>query len=106
MSVSFFQKITALTICAVFSATSILPSPAIAQMMSAQPMMIGPSAAFQPVTIRGVEVFPQDPLRFDFIVDHGNAPINQEQMADETHKLAEYFMASLITPEEDMWVTH
>ncbi len=66
--------------------------------------MIMPTAAFEPALIKGVTVFPDNPLRFDFIVDTGEADLEGDALKSESNKLIKYFLASLTVPEEDLWV--
>ncbi len=68
---------------------------------------------FHPTILKGLKVNPENPFRFDFIVDKGDSlPLvgrareggQQEQLKTESTKLIKYFMASLTTPENDLWV--
>ena len=54
------------------------------------------SSTFNPPILKGIKVHPDNPFRFDFIVDQGDK--------EECTKLIKYFLASLTTPENDMWV--
>lgn len=49
-------------------------------------------------------IYPDNPLKFDFIVDMGNEPLNDDAFEKEAMKLIRYFMVSLTMPEKDMWV--
>ena len=66
--------------------------------------MITSSPAFTPVLITGIKTFPDNPLRFDFIVDPGDTVLKEEAFKQESEKLIKYFLASLTVPEEDLWV--
>ena len=66
--------------------------------------LINTTPAFEPVLIKGVTVFPNNPLRFDFILDTGNTDLEDETLKIESTKLIKYFLASLTVPEEDFWV--
>ncbi|MEI8011263.1 MAG: hypothetical protein WCI27_02110, partial [Candidatus Omnitrophota bacterium] len=66
--------------------------------------MVLPSAAYAPVSLRAVKVYPDQPLVFDFIVDSGDTSANQSLIKTETEKLVKYFLASLTIPEKDLWV--
>lgn len=63
------------------------------------------SSAFNPPVLKGLKVYLQEPLRFDFILDPGqeNDP-SQEKTKKAAEKLIKYFLASLTIPEEDLWV--
>ena len=78
--------------------------------------MISTTSAVEPALIKGIKIFPDNPLRFDFIVDAGNVGANQRirsnkegdymesSVRKESEKLIKYFLASLTVPEEDLWV--
>jgi len=62
--------------------------------------MVHLSALDNPSVLKGVTVYPNDPFKFDFILDKGdNSP-----SLKETSKLVKYFLASITTPENDLWV--
>ena len=85
----------------------VVPSQVLAQGMPLLPApgtMISTSSVFQPVTLRGITIFPENPLQFDFIVDIGDTQLNDSALKSETEKLIRYFMAALTLPEEDLWV--
>jgi hypothetical protein len=64
--------------------------------------MVHLSPSFSPPILKGIKVYPDNPFLFDFILDNGqNAPVND---TEEAGKLVKYFLASLTTPENDMWV--
>lgn len=53
--------------------------------------------------LKGLRVYPNDPFRFDFIIDKG--PLNEgSDLRRESVRLIEYFLASLTLPESDLWV--
>jgi HEAT repeat protein len=92
-----------------FSGTTVLPAPAFAQSayilnLPAPGTMVQPSPLFYPPVIKGVTIDPQDPFRFNFIVDRGNVPLEGEQLRQEINKLVKYFLASLTVPEDELWV--
>ncbi len=66
--------------------------------------MVGLSESFLPVVLKGVSIHPEDPLLFDFIVDHGQAGLKGQALTDETTKLVKYFLAGLAVPEKELWV--
>jgi glycosyltransferase involved in cell wall biosynthesis len=59
------------------------------------------SAAYQPPTLKGIKVHPQNPFRLDFILDQGEGA---NDLKEDSGKLVKYFLASLTTPDEDLWV--
>ncbi|MBF0330393.1 MAG: hypothetical protein HQL17_00520 [Candidatus Omnitrophica bacterium] len=64
----------------------------------------GVAAAFTPVLIKGMTIHPEDPFRFDFIVNAGDARMGGDALKGEFTKLIKYFLAALTTPEGEMWV--
>src|SRR3989338_3163539 len=103
-----FRAIT-WTLIATFSSISVIPS-SHAQVLTGRsglPLpgtMVTLSPAFAPVILKGVTVYPDNPLRFDFIIDTGDANFKDQALKDETNKLIKYFLADLTVPEEDLWV--
>jgi len=67
-------------------------------------MMVMTTAAFTPLHVKGLTLYPQNPLQFDFIVDTGNSGIKGEALKEETRKLVKYFLAALTIPEDELWV--
>ncbi len=67
-------------------------------------VMINLSGSFSPISLKGLTLYPQHPLRFDFIVDKGDAPVGNADLRSESNKLIKYFLASLTVPEKDLWV--
>ena len=68
-------------------------------------VMVPLSPAFDPPVLRGIKVHPDNPFRFDFILDQGDEyRPHQEQLRIESTKLIKYFLASLTIPEKDLWV--
>ncbi|MDO8674989.1 MAG: M28 family peptidase [Candidatus Omnitrophota bacterium] len=81
--------------------------------MPAPGTRIGLSPAFNPPVLKGLKVHPDNPFRFDFILDQGDSlPLvgraregdKQEELKQEANKLIKYFLASLTVPEKDLWV--
>ncbi len=63
--------------------------------------MMSLSSSTDPVRLEGVRVYSQEPFRFDFIVNRGQAG---EDVRQESERLIRYFLAALTVPEEDLWV--
>ncbi len=93
--------------------------------------MVHLSPKFDPPILKGLRVYPDNPFRFDFILDQGNSALpargegdsplgNNEKgtvpfsesapgkspdaLKQESNKLIKYFLASLTIPEKDLWV--
>jgi len=103
----FFKSIHLLIIVAFAGSFVVLPAHIQAQSVMGLPqpgVMVPLSPAFQPALIKGLRVYPDDPLRFDFIIDTGNLVLKGNPLKLESTKLIKYFMASLTVPEENLWV--
>ena len=107
---SLHRKICSLIVLAVFSMTLVLP-PAYAQVALSPtlnlPMpgaLISQGAGFQPVVMRGLRLNPNDPLRFEFIIDAGDERLNTNELKFESNRLIKYFLATLTVPEKELWV--
>lgn len=107
---SFLSRIFSALTTLIFLSGIILPPQAAAQIfpagmnLPAAGTMLAPTNTFYPVLIKGIEIHPDDPLRFDFIMDTGDTNLTDAQFRAESAKLARYFMAALTIPEQDMWV--
>jgi len=102
----FFHFLTCFVLAA-FSLSSIFPNPVFAQTVLNLPapgIMVATTAAYVPAILKGVKIYPDNPLRFDFIVDTGDTKITGEELKEESRKLIKYFLASLTVPEQDLWV--
>jgi len=66
--------------------------------------MVALSQGFTPAVIKGVKIFPKQPLRFDFIIDPGDSGLQGDDLKNVSQTLIKYFLASITVPEEDMWV--
>ena len=66
--------------------------------------MVTMTARYDPVVIKGMQLYPNNPFKFDFIVDAGQANPSIQEIKEQSHKLISFFLASLTTPEKEMWV--
>lgn len=66
--------------------------------------MVTLSPAFNPPVLKGIKVYPDNPLRFDFILDKGDDMPTDEQIKIDSIRLIKYFLASLTIPEKDLWI--
>ncbi len=101
------RKLTVIFILVVFIVNCLIPS-SYAQtfLLPDQGHMLAPSAAYMPVTMRGIQIHPENPLLFDFILDSGDSsyPVDSDDFRSESHKLVKYFLTSLTIREQDLWV--
>lgn len=84
------------------------PTPLYAQSpvlnLPAPGVMVAPSVGFSPPLVTGLTIYPEDPLKIDFIVDTGDDYLEGEPLEQEAQKMINYFFASLTVPEDEMWV--
>ena len=78
--------------------------------------MVHLSPAFNPPILKGLKVHPNNPFRFDFILDKGDEDLSASDLSSrqsgtrdkalksEAQRLIKYFLASLTVPEKDLWV--
>ena len=57
-----------------------------------------------PPLLKGIQLYPQDPLTFDFIIDEGDKPLDTAAFQKETTRLIKYFLAGLTIPDDELWV--
>ena len=94
-----------LAVC--FASATVLPSQVFAQSQLLLPSpgsMVTASSAYIPPMIKGLQVFPNEPLRFDFVIDTGDSEFSEDEFEEEASQLIKYFMASLTVPEDELWV--
>ncbi|MBF0595804.1 MAG: hypothetical protein HQL22_12680, partial [Candidatus Omnitrophica bacterium] len=92
-------------VLAAFCVTSVVPANAQSVLtLPAAGSMVSLSQAFTPPLIKGVKVYPDNPFRFDFIFDKGQSAGNAPELKDEAARLIKYFLSSLTTPADDLWV--
>ncbi|MCK5342319.1 MAG: hypothetical protein KAR20_02880 [Candidatus Heimdallarchaeota archaeon] len=100
--------IIALLIIMSFSVRTILfPSTAYSQTVLNLPSpgtMVFLSESYAPAVIRGINIYPNEPLKFDFTIDIGDSAFTDDNFQYESLKLIRYFMASLTLEEKEMWV--
>ena len=105
---SLVYRTISLIVAITFLATAIIP-PSYAQSIATLNLpipgvLVTQSPAFVPVFLKGMTIHPEDPFRFDFIVDSGNTDFAQDEIKKESEKLVKYFLASMTIPKDDLWV--
>jgi len=73
-------------------------------LLPAPGVMVPLSPTFNPPILKGIKVNPENPFKFDFILDQGDGQLSNDALKDESRKLIKYFLASLTIPEKDLWV--
>ena len=66
--------------------------------------MMSISPSYDPLLMKGIKLDPQQPLRFDFIIDTGQTNLQEITLRQEATRLIKYFLASMTVPEDEMWV--
>ncbi|MFA5272201.1 MAG: hypothetical protein WC412_07710, partial [Candidatus Omnitrophota bacterium] len=101
---NYFFRAISLAIIVCFLVTTVAPREVFAQALSAPQALVPLSPAFTPTLVRGIRVYPDNPLKFDFIVDSGDTGFKGPELQTESEKLIRYFLASLTLPEDELWV--
>ena len=107
---SLFTRIARLYLALIFTVSSLLvPTASSAETILNLPppgTLLSVSEAYVPAMIRGIIIHPENPLKFNFIVDtgHSGIAINSEDFRIESKKMIKYFLASLTVPEKATWV--
>lgn len=102
----FWQKAVSTFVTLVFIFTLIMPSGTVSaqNVLPAPGTAVLPTPIYTPLTLRGVNIKPNNPFEFNFIIDKGDTGLEGEVLREETSKLARYFLAALTVPEDEMWV--
>ena len=66
--------------------------------------MVARSPAFIPVMLKGMTLYHDNPFRFDFIIDSGNAKLTRDEVKQESRRMVKYFLAAMTVPQNDLWV--
>ncbi len=103
----FIKKLIASFVILTFVTSLIAPAKVGAQSTVGLPVpgsVVPTTSSFSPAMIKGINLYPDNPLKFDFIIDKGDTNFNDEEFKKESTKLIKYFLASLTVPEDEMWV--
>lgn len=102
----FFVKILSSLFVWVFAFYIALPPQLFAQntFNIPNPGLVSLSPGFEPTILKGIKVFADNPLRFDFIVHPSKENPQGKVLESETTQLIKYFLATLTVPDEDLWV--
>ncbi len=105
--VRLYRRNVSFLVLSVFILNTIFPIPGYAQELFSLPSpgtMVAATNSFTPLLIEGITIYPDNPLRFGFIVDTGESKLAGKELNAEATKLIKYFLASLTVPEKDLWV--
>jgi 6-phosphogluconolactonase/glucosamine-6-phosphate isomerase/deaminase/predicted nucleotidyltransferase len=103
------RRIISVGIILAFLANTLGITPVYAQSVQAQVfhlpapgVRVGLSPEYNPPILKGIKVHPDNPFRFDFILDQGDSTVIP--VSSTATRLIKYFLASLTIPEKDLWV--
>jgi len=102
-----FYKLSRLCVLVLFFINSVFMPVDYAQAQSFTPSfnsLVPLSGPFSPSIVRGLAVYPDDPFKFDFIIDTGDNKLTGAAFKKESEKLIKYFLAALTVPENELWV--
>ena len=103
-----FRKIVCLFVTAAFLLSNlVLPTGVSAQTLFNLPVLgttVSLTPSFRPLTLSGLNLYPDNPFKFDFLVDQGDTTLKDEDLRRETNRLIKYFLAALTVPESELWV--
>jgi len=102
-----FKRFIATLICVTFSFSNLQYVHAQDFSVNQLPVpgtMVGESAPFSPLALKGLVVNVNKPLEFQFIVDTGKGPQDTALVKTQANQLVKYFLAGLTIPESDLWV--
>jgi diguanylate cyclase (GGDEF)-like protein len=106
--VTYPQYLPHFVILLAFMANSLGPLPpaqADEFYLPAPGVMVRLSPPLDPPTLKGIKVHPDNPFKFDFILDQGDSAAESGgDLKLEATRLIKYFLASLTIPENDLWV--
>jgi hypothetical protein len=97
------------TICCLITLTFVmsLPGSGSAQLASLLPVP-GTAVTISPVfiapTLKGLNVHPENPFLFDFIVGCGDDKIQGPALKAESEKLVKFFLTAMTIPDKEAWV--
>lgn len=66
--------------------------------------LVNPTEKFNQVCLSGIEIYPNEPFKFSFMLNEGDTNYADTQLKEETNKLIKYFLAALTIPDKDLWV--
>ncbi|MBF0594488.1 MAG: hypothetical protein HQL22_05935, partial [Candidatus Omnitrophica bacterium] len=100
------KKVIAGLLLLPFFMTTVMPA-ALASAIPWMPQpgsMVSLTTSFTPVHLWGMSIHPNDPFKFDFLVQKGDVNFSANQKQEEYTKLIKYFLAALAIPDTDQWV--
>ena len=99
-----FKRCISILILTCFLGSSIFPPELSAQTIKTSLPLQNVLPLSQSASLKAIKIFPDQPFRFDFLLDPGLTGSNENVLEEETQKLIKYFLASLTVPQGDLWV--
>ncbi len=81
-----------------------LPGPAGTQMANLLPAQNAIAPVFMPPLLKGLNIHPENPFLFDFIVNPGDDKLQGAALKAESEKLVKFFLAAMTIPDKEAWV--
>ena len=103
---TFLKRWSCSLMVVAFVCTGIVP-PSYAQSVLNLPKpgtMVPMSSKYDPALMVGIQLDVNDPFRLSFLINRGQKSQSEDEKAVVYKQLIKYFLASLTTPNEDMWV--
>lgn len=66
--------------------------------------MISLTTPFSVPSLIGIQVFPEDPLKFSFLLGQGDQKFDIDELRPIAEKSIRYFLTGLTIPDQDLWV--
>ena len=104
--IKFSTKLLIILLINIFICETILPTREVIAQVPRETVLkhISTSNPFDPVMIKGINLYPKDPLRFDFIVGKGDSKLEGKAFKSQANQLIKYFLAALTIPKDQLWV--
>jgi hypothetical protein len=102
---SFFRKMMVTIVLAVFSLNFVFDPAAFAQsQLLPNTTMVSLTKHFEPPTLLGMTIHPENPFFFEFLVDRGQDQLTDENLTATSDKLVKYFLSAMTVPDAESWV--
>ncbi len=99
------KRLISVFLLVAFIVSNVFPQGAMAQVILPAPDVILPlGASVTPPVLKGMVIHPDEPFKFDFLMDTGTNKVQGEALRQEADKAVRYFLSSLTVPEEEQWV--
>jgi len=102
-NLSILKRVISLSLAIIFAFSGVA-YPADLSTLPAAGTLLMASPRFEPVTIKGLKIYPNDPLRLDFILDQSDTADHGTVLREKGRQLIRYFLACLTVPAKDLWV--